>query len=63
MKNLDIRQKCKVEGIRLWEIAEHMSVCDMTLSRKMRHELPQAEKERVFAIIEAIKAERDKEVV
>ena len=59
MKNIDIRRKSKEVGVPLWQVAEHMRICDMTLSRRMRHELPPEEKAKIFSIIERLKAERE----
>ena len=62
MNNLDIRQKCKESRVRLWEIAERMGVCDMTLSRHLRHELNQEEKNKIFTIIDELARQRDEDV-
>lgn len=42
--NLDIRAKAKGAGVKLWEIADKLGITDSHFSRKLRHELPQAEK-------------------
>lgn len=56
--NNDIRAKAKEKGVYLWEVAEGLGILDAALSRKMRHELPQEEKERIFKIIDEIAASR-----
>lgn len=55
MKNLDIRSECKKAGVFLWQVAEHMGVCEMTLSRKLRKELPQEEKMKIRNIVSELK--------
>ena len=58
--NLDIRAAAKGAGVKLWEIAEKLNILDSNFSRKLRHELPQAEKERIFSIIEEIAKEENR---
>ncbi len=58
MNNQEIRIKAKENGVRLWQIAEKLGVCDMTLTRKLRHELPEDEKIKILAIIDSISASR-----
>lgn len=52
--NTDIRERAKSKGIKLWQIAEVLHINDGNLSRKLRRELPQGEKERIFAIIDEL---------
>ena len=56
--NKDIKTRAKEKGVFLWELADHLNISEPTMSRKLRHELPQAEKERIFSIIEEIAAEK-----
>ncbi len=58
MNNQEIRIKAKENGVRLWQIAEKLGVCDMTLTRKLRHELPEDEKTKILAIIDSISESR-----
>jgi hypothetical protein len=58
--NLDIRAKAKGAGVKLWEIADKLGITDSNFSRKLRHELPQAEKDRIFSIIEEIAKEENR---
>lgn len=57
--NLEIRNKLKNEGITQWLLAEKMGIGEMTLLRKLRKELPEAEKRKIFAIIEEIATENN----
>lgn len=57
-KNEEVRQLAKDRGVKLWEIAEKLGCADATLSRKLRRELPEAEKKAILDIIEAISAEQ-----
>lgn len=54
MHNLEIRETAKASGVMLWEIAEKYGVSDSNFSRKMRRELPEQEKTKIFAIIQDI---------
>jgi len=55
--NNDIRLAAESKGIRLWQIASHLSVNDGNFSRRLRMELPATEKQRIFEIIEEISKE------
>lgn len=56
--NMEIRNKAKSCGIRLWEIAAKLGINDGNFSRKLRQELPQEEKEKMLAIIDRLARER-----
>lgn len=57
MMNQDIRRTAAGAGVKLWQIAEALGIADCSLSRKLRRELPTAEKERIFTIIEQLSKE------
>lgn len=57
MNNNDIRRKAASEGIRLWQIAEVLKITDSSFSRKLRKELSQEEKEKIFSIIQKLSRE------
>lgn len=54
MKNQDIREAAKARGVRLWQVAEALGMTDGNFSRKLRHELPEADKAHILRIIEDI---------
>jgi hypothetical protein len=56
MNNQDIRRAAAGKGVRLWQVAEALGIADCSLSRKLRKELPQAEKDEIFGIIERLSA-------
>lgn len=58
LANSDIRSTAKTKGVRLWEIAEFLKVSDPTMTRMLRRELPNKEKQRFLSIIEEIASER-----
>lgn len=51
MSNQDIRQRAKEAGVKLWQIADALGLADCNFSRKLRKELSQDEKEKIFSII------------
>lgn len=51
MANQDIRQAAAEAKIKLWQIAEGLGIADCNFSRKLRRELPAAEKARILDII------------
>ena len=57
MCNEDIRRAAAGAGVRLWQVADALGIADCSLSRKLRKELPQAEKEKIFAIIRNVSGE------
>ena len=57
MHNQDIRRTAARAGVRLWQIADALGIADASLSRKLRKELPQEEKEKIFSIIERLSKE------
>lgn len=54
MNNEEIRTAVKRSRVRMWQIAEAMQIQDSALSRKLRHELPNTEKEKILEIIEKL---------
>lgn len=56
--NMEIREKAKQTGVRLWEIADALGVNDGNFSRKLRKELSREDKERALAIIDRLAAEK-----
>ncbi len=58
--NLDIREAAQNNAVMLWEIADKLGITDSHFSRKLCHELPQAEKDRIFSIIEEIAKEENR---
>ena len=57
MTNQDIRQAATRAGVKLWQIADALGIADTTFSRKLRKELSQADKNRIFSIITELSRE------
>ena len=57
MANVDIREAATRFGVKLWQIADVMGIADCNLSRKLRKELPQEEKDHIFSIIKQLSQE------
>lgn len=57
MNNQDIRRDAAGAGVKLWQIADALGIADCSFSRKLRKELPQAEKDKIFSIIERLSKE------
>ena len=51
MANLEIRKTAKRLGVFLWQVADAYGVNEGTLSRKLRRELPQEERDKILEII------------
>lgn len=57
MTNKEIRIAAIEYDVPLWKIAEGLSITDASLSRKLRKEISEEEKEHVLSIIRAISEE------
>lgn len=57
MKNQKIRDAVKKTGVRMWQVAEALGMQDSAFSRKLRHELPEAEQQEIISIIERLAKE------
>ena len=58
MNNIDVRQAAKDAKVKLYEIAREYGVNDGNFSRKLRWELPDTEKQRIYEIINQLSRER-----
>lgn len=59
MANNLVRELARSKGVKLWQIAERLPLSDANFSRKLRRELPEAEREKVLGIIEQIAREKE----
>lgn len=57
MANQDIRLMAAGYGVKLWQVADALGIADCSLSRKLRRELSQDEKQKIFAIINRLAKE------
>ena len=56
--NIEITASAKQKGVFYYEIAERLGMVDTAFSRKLRRELPAAEKARIFSLIDEIALEK-----
>lgn len=54
MKNLEIREALRKKRMYHWELAELLGITEFTLSRKLRCELPEEEKNKILKLIEGV---------
>ena len=57
MFNIDVRRAAAGNGVRLWQVADALGIADAQLSRKLRKELSDDEKEKIFEIIQKLSQE------
>lgn len=57
MNNTDIRKYAKSHGVRLWQIADELGISEITMSRKLRYELSEDEKQKILEIIDELAKE------
>ena len=60
MQNLLIRQTAKAKKVPLWAVADRMNISEPTMTRKLRHELPPEETEKILALIGELAREETK---
>lgn len=58
MNNQDIKEAAKKARIKLWQIADKLGINDGNFSRKLRKELSQEEKQKIFDIIADLENEQ-----
>lgn len=58
LQNIDVRKTAKSKNVMLYEVAAALNISEPTMTRRLRSELPQEEKERIFKIIDEIAAEK-----
>lgn len=57
MANNDLRNAAKSAGVPLWKIADVLHIGEATITRKLRRELPEKEKQQLLKIIEQLAKE------
>lgn len=57
MNNIEIRKAMKERRLFNYELAEALGISEFTLSRRLRKELPQEEKNRILEIIDQLSKE------
>ncbi len=60
MCNMDLRQKAKEKGVFFWQIAKELGVSEPTMTRRLRFELPELEKQKYLSIIDSLSSEKEK---
>lgn len=58
MNNIEIRIALEEYGVKKWQLAERLGILDSSLSRKLRNELPEEEKQKWLDIIRNFRKER-----
>lgn len=51
MTNKRIRDAIKSNGLRHWQLADALGISEASLVRKLRHEIPEEETDRILEII------------
>ena len=59
--NLDIRYKLDRAGFKMWELATALGTSDSALSRTLRQELSDVQKEKIVKTIDEMSERRKKE--
>lgn len=63
MNNLDIRKVAEQSNVKLWQIADYLGKTDGNFSKMLRKELKEAEKQKIFAIIEELATKNSNESI
>ena len=54
MCNAEVKDRAAKSGIRLWQVADALGHNDSWLSRKLRKELSDQEKDHIFSVIDKL---------
>lgn len=57
MQNNEIREEIKAANLRFWQVAEKFGLNDGNFSRRLRHELSDADKTKIREIIADLRKE------
>lgn len=57
MENMNLRRTAKAAKVPLWRIADAIGVSEPTMTRKLRHELPENEKKQLLDLIKQLARE------
>jgi len=60
--NQEVRDAAIKRKVRLWQIADALGIHEVTLTKRLRYELADADKANIMSIIERLRAEREIEV-
>jgi len=58
MRNMDIRNAVLNNGVKFYQIAEKLGISDAALSKRLRNELPEEEKQKILNLINEIRSGR-----
>ena len=58
MSNTALKQEMRAAKVRQWQIADELGVCEMTLVRLLRRDLPEEKKAHIRSIIAKLKEEQ-----
>ena len=58
MRNAEIKNKLKESKIFQWQVASKLGMSEMTLVRKLRYELSEADKQRIFKAFDELAIEK-----
>ena len=57
--NQGVREAMKKNKIPQWELADALGVCEQTVLRKLRHELPKQEQDQLIRKVEEIAEKKE----
>jgi len=58
VSNAEIRAEMKLLGLAIWQVADKVGVCEMTLIRWLRKELSEEKRNRVCLAIEDLRSKK-----
>ena len=61
VSNFEIRKHAKEKGVYFWEVAEFLGISEPTMTRKMRRELDEVEKQKILKVIDELAKKRSLE--
>lgn len=59
MTGQEVKELIKTNGLKCWQVAEAWGLCDSNFSRKLRKPFNEEETQRIYNIVERLKAEKN----
>ena len=54
--NADLREKISSSGIKQWELADRLNISEGTLTRRLRHEVNEAQRNEILTALDDIRS-------
>ena len=60
LANQEVRKYARSKAVCLWEVADHLEISEPTMTRKLRKELSDTERDNILSIIDKVAENKSK---